>query len=764
MTINLPLTKRIEQILEQMPSDGSVLFHDPKHVLVASSIEDLFALFPVDQVRNLHSNSMYVLNSFVGYYCAWLASTRQTTKRINLSEWANDALASYAGPIDLESILDELSDKLRAAIREIGNYDRIRGDDKTESSSLELRIGYNLKRLAERYGEEGEDIALSYASLTSILIGQCFRERNVAIVKYVQDLKQGNIRNQSEILDKIIGDFEASLKDVFKFIEETAKWVDDTDTPISARDFGEYLEQVTNISALNYKAGMAFGEMAREILKGVCGIGVNVFIEPYYKELVFAAQIYPAIDADFVSGYMEQRRKPDARIEPRLRQKINIVVDMMIKQGEILAGSKEKMFYLLRQQLLHNQNTVGNRKRIWDISTACRLWYAGKQQAESFIAVVNDKSDEQLAGELGYLNRFLEKILAQKVEDKSIERFTSKRRDPPDKSDATLLQINDGQIDLDRRVITLIETDPCHMPTHNDIRVFNYEDLDYYDVLNRRGTFGSLPRLAILDIGCGDGRKGIYAYHRAAMMINERHLIARPNLIFVDNSDDMLNIARRSAYLRGVAYKTLTIDIESDQLKFLDLDLMCMSRTGADHKVVLFLGQTLGNFRDYQGLVSKLSNALDDGDYLILEVDVSKDVKKYIASEDFMFNYIRTLEVEKGDVTYEVLHNERYVVDSDGKIVKVGNESGIEAYFTFTRDVIIKDANGNQFVFSEGDKLHTETSYAFGREKILKDFADNGLRVEDEVVENGSLRVLFRKKTTNAPEVQYPYVTREDLH
>lgn len=136
----------------------------------------------------------------------------------------------------------------------------------------------------------------------------------------------------------------------------------------------------------------------------------------------------------------------------------------------------------------------------------------------------------------------------------------------------------------------------------------------------------------VIDYGCGHGLKGISVVDYLDR--NTQYKSYYTNLVFTDAQDIFLKQATAHAikHVKNHDFSTLKIDLQN-------LDSELNDFCGYGKKLVLFLGQTLGNMPNQQNVLERLRNNLSDGDYLLVEVDVKKDMAIY-ENTDFQRRFL----------------------------------------------------------------------------------------------------------------------------
>ncbi len=202
-------------------------------------------------------------------------------------------------------------------------------------------------------------------------------------------------------------------------------------------------------------------------------------------------------------------------------------------------------------------------------------------------------------------------------------------------------------------------------------------------------------RISIIDLGCGNGVKaGLFTKELEAM---------NPTLYLADANDEVILPARRNAkkFFSGIP-RAISFDLsEPCDSPFSKID---------GRRIFLFLGQTLGNFDDPRQIMQNISDGLKPGDYLVLEVDLEKDVSHYKRGESFLRGYMRLIGFSDNDLDYHV----------------EDTSSGISMYFT-TRALTEAKTSLYQKMIPEGTKIMVGSSAKFTSQTILKLIGETGL-------------------------------------
>lgn len=231
----------------------------------------------------------------------------------------------------------------------------------------------------------------------------------------------------------------------------------------------------------------------------------------------------------------------------------------------------------------------------------------------------------------------------------------------------------------------------------------------FYNLLSRLNK----SEYNLYDLGCGDGTKSIYICKFLKSVKNI-------NLNLIDISLEMIKVAEKNAYLHSLNYSSSICDLAN----------FSFDKSGSDDygNILLFLGQTLGNFESPEEIIKRLSNLIQKDDYLVLEIDLEKHFSYYKISKDFMFEYVKSLGFEKNDLEYYIKND----------------ESGIEAYFILKNDKSIKFET-RTLQLRGGDKILVGKSKRFDKDSLVKSFENYSLKTDNNLIieEDGKLLACF---------------------
>jgi L-histidine N-alpha-methyltransferase len=152
------------------------------------------------------------------------------------------------------------------------------------------------------------------------------------------------------------------------------------------------------------------------------------------------------------------------------------------------------------------------------------------------------------------------------------------------------------------------------------------------------------------------------------------------------------------------------------------------------HKLVLFLGSTIGNFEPDEALqfLRRLRQSLAPGDALLLGFDMKKDAETLHAAYNdrqgvtalFNKNVLARINRELGG---------RFDLDSFTHVAFWNQEmSRIEMHLESAAEqtVWVQDL-GRAFHFAQGERIHTENSYKFSTATIARLLLQSGFRLEN---------------------------------
>ncbi len=162
--------------------------------------------------------------------------------------------------------------------------------------------------------------------------------------------------------------------------------------------------------------------------------------------------------------------------------------------------------------------------------------------------------------------------------------------------------------------------------------------------------------------------------------------------------------------------------------------LLARPRSGAFGRLVIFLGGTIGNFAPERrrGFLERLRTGLEEGDYLLVGVDLVKDTRVLEAAYDdaagvtarFNKNLLSVLNRKLGGEFDPELFVHRATFNRE--------ESRVEMWLDSTVEQEVPVASlGLEIPFEAGEGMRTEISTKFTRESIASTFDEAGLRLLD---------------------------------
>ena len=397
-------------------------------------------------------------------------------------------------------------------------------------------------------------------------------------------------------------------------------------------------------------------------------------IPKYVDDVIFSTRMLGYLDQEFVDGYMDLLLGKDLDIEQKT--KTEKTLGFILDQRQILKETKEEVYTSLSEQQKRFEEDGITKERVWDISQLSRLLYVGKQKAESILGVIEPKDNHAL---ITFINKVMADYKTQ-IQQKCVE----------------------------------------------------------YDI-----QFDSF-NMDIIDLGCGDGKKAIEIVKSLKGKVDDI------NLKFVDNSQEVLNKARLNAYIKQIDSEIYEFNIEnlidlrnlegipyfrnkSDGLAdfkirgygydFKQINFISKGRTNRDvflngelsnkdkeinPSMYLFLGQTLGNFSETDNLFSSLIGLLNPYDLFVIEVDLKKDIERYLKSEKFMTSFLGDLGIKEDLIIDENRKSSYEIIMRDSK----NKSTDLETYFTLNSNLNLK--NGAVDIgLKKGDKIKTVLSKKF---------------------------------------------------
>jgi dimethylhistidine N-methyltransferase len=226
--------------------------------------------------------------------------------------------------------------------------------------------------------------------------------------------------------------------------------------------------------------------------------------------------------------------------------------------------------------------------------------------------------------------------------------------------------------------------------------------------------------LRLVELGAGTARKTTILLEAAAKSRNE--VLYAP----VDVSSDALDLACETiaSLLPEVTVSPIVANYVTDppQLELFD-----------GTTLALYIGSSIGNFtpQEARTILRNLRSQLQDGDALLLGVDMVKDEPTLVAAYD-----------DKDGVTAEfnlnLLHRLNRELNADfdtasfrHRAVWNPGQSRMEMHLESTCDQRVCIAAADlEIHFAEGERIHTENSYKFTDERIRRLLVDAGFDLE----------------------------------
>ena len=170
--------------------------------------------------------------------------------------------------------------------------------------------------------------------------------------------------------------------------------------------------------------------------------------------------------------------------------------------------------------------------------------------------------------------------------------------------------------------------------------------------------------------------------------------------------------------------------------------LLARPRSEALGRLVIFLGGTIGNFTPERrrAFLQRLRAGLEEGDYLLVGVDLVKDARVLEAAYDdaagvtaqFNKNLLNVLNHKLGGEFDPELFAHRSTFNREKSRVEMWLDSTVE------QEVPVA-ALGLEVPFEAGEGIRTEISTKFTRESIAGAFDEAGLRLLDLYTDDGDL-------------------------
>jgi L-histidine N-alpha-methyltransferase len=159
--------------------------------------------------------------------------------------------------------------------------------------------------------------------------------------------------------------------------------------------------------------------------------------------------------------------------------------------------------------------------------------------------------------------------------------------------------------------------------------------------------------------------------------------------------------------------------------------LLARPRAGGSGRLIIFLGGTIGNFTPEQrrSFLERLWTGLEEGDYLLIGVDLVKDARVLEAAYDdaagvtarFNKNLLNVLNRKLGGEFDPELFDHRATFNPQESRVEMWLDSKVAQKVPVA-------ALGTEIPFEEGEGMRTEISTKFTRESVETSFHEAGLR------------------------------------
>ncbi|MBZ0100234.1 MAG: L-histidine N(alpha)-methyltransferase [Taibaiella sp.] len=241
------------------------------------------------------------------------------------------------------------------------------------------------------------------------------------------------------------------------------------------------------------------------------------------------------------------------------------------------------------------------------------------------------------------------------------------------------------------------------------------------DIVHSFGINGR--KLELIELGAGDGSKTVE-------LLKKMQGSYQFTYIPIDISEHVLRVLcnRLADEVPGMKAKPM----HGDYFEILEL-----IKDTQVHKIILFLGSTIGNLPEPELFVTRLAERMHAGDKLLLGVDLKKDpdiiLKAYNDAQgitrEFNLNLLRRINRELGgnfDVSkfrHTPLYNEQ-----------VGQA---ESYIESTEEQFVTiAATGKTYHFNKGERIHTEISRKFDDKAIEQLITDTGLYVKKKCTDS----------------------------
>lgn len=229
------------------------------------------------------------------------------------------------------------------------------------------------------------------------------------------------------------------------------------------------------------------------------------------------------------------------------------------------------------------------------------------------------------------------------------------------------------------------------------------------------GSFKTLKKLNIIDIGPGDGSAVLpLLYSLKEKSVDFRY-------VPVDISQEMLDSSTKNIkkLFQGIDIEPIQLDFELGNFAEVTYRL----KQGGYQNLMLFLGSTLGNQSDRQRVLTNFRDSMTSDDFLIIGVElvnlnkIEKIIEQYYVkeAEDLVMTTAENIGIKRNFGKYEIRFNTE--------------SSQVEGYFKFQSDINLEYAN-EKILFEEGDKLLLFRSLKFTEWVFAKVLSDTGFRIE----------------------------------
>lgn len=226
--------------------------------------------------------------------------------------------------------------------------------------------------------------------------------------------------------------------------------------------------------------------------------------------------------------------------------------------------------------------------------------------------------------------------------------------------------------------------------------------------------------LRMVELGIGDGKK-------TKILLKE---MMNQKIDFTFNPIDISHSAVKEL-ITGLQNDMPEIYIEGLVTEYFK-GLKWLSSMDQRINVVLFLGSNIGNFEPHEAdiFLSNLWNACNDGDFILIGLDLKKDtnvlIKAYNDSKgvtaQFILNILNRINQELGG--HFILDQFKYY--STYHVV----EGAIKTYLISLQDqTVCIDELNREFSFLRWEPIHVESSYKYYKNKIRKLARQNGFVV-----------------------------------